>query len=64
MDQLASVLGIMSGALFLVTNMVCPTMLMASERLPRTRTARRKRTRGLRGLAQETYVSCVSGFPL
>jgi hypothetical protein len=36
MNQLASVLGIMSGALFLGTNMVCPTMLMASERLPRT----------------------------
>jgi hypothetical protein len=34
------------------------------ERLPRTGTARRKRTLGIRGLAWEAYVSCWLGFPL
>jgi hypothetical protein len=53
-----------SGALFLKSGRVHPTLVMASERLPRTWTARRKRTCGVRGLVREAYVSCVSGFPL
>jgi hypothetical protein len=34
------------------------------KRLPRTRTARRKRMSGVRGLVWEAYMSCWSGFPL
>jgi hypothetical protein len=64
MDHSAGVLGIVLGALFLGSSRVCPTLLMASERLPRTWTAHRKRTCGICGLAWEAYVSCVSGFPL
>jgi hypothetical protein len=63
MDQSARVLGIMSGALFLRSNRVRPTLVMVSERLSHMRTARRKRTCGVRGLAWEAYVSCVSDFP-
>jgi hypothetical protein len=40
------------------------TLSMTRERLPRTGTARRKRTPGVRGLAWEAYVTCWSGFPL
>jgi hypothetical protein len=64
MDNSAGVLGIVSGALFLGSSRVCPMLLMASERLPRTWTARRKRTCGICRLAWEAYVSCVLGFPL
>jgi hypothetical protein len=38
------------------------TLSMTRERLPRTGTARRKRTSGVRGLACEAYVMCWSGF--
>jgi hypothetical protein len=57
-------LGVVSGAPFLGSSRVRPMLLMACERLPRTWTARRKRTRGIRALAWETYVSCVSSFPV
>jgi hypothetical protein len=63
-DRSASVLGIVSGALFLISSMVYPTLLMASERLPRTSTTHRKRMCSICGLAWKAYVSCVSGFPL
>jgi hypothetical protein len=42
----------------------CSTLSMTHERLPRMGTARRKRTPSVRGLAQEAYVMCWSGFPL
>jgi hypothetical protein len=57
-------LGVMSGALFLGSNRVHPTLLLAYERLPCTGTAHRKRTSGVHGLAWEAYVSCWLGFPL
>jgi hypothetical protein len=57
-------LGVVSGAHFLGSSRVHPMLLMACERLPCTWIARRKRTRGIRGLAWEAYVSCVSGFSL
>jgi hypothetical protein len=57
-------LGVMSGALFLRSSRVCPTLMMACERLPRTWTAHRKHTYGICGLAWEAYVSCVLDFPL
>jgi hypothetical protein len=57
-------LGVVSGALFLRSNRVCPTLLVAYKRLPRTGTTRRKCTLGIHGLAWEAYVSCWSGFPL
>jgi hypothetical protein len=63
-DRLAGVLGIMSGALFLRSSRVRSMLLMASERLPHTGTAHKKRRSGIRGLAREAYMSCVSGFPL
>jgi hypothetical protein len=63
-DQSAGVLGIMSGAFFLRSSRVCPTLLMASKRLPRTWTSHKKCACGVRGLAREVYVSCVSGLPL
>jgi hypothetical protein len=63
-DRSAGVLGIVSGAHFLGSNRVRPTLLMASERLPRMGTAHRKCMSGIRGLTREAYVSCVSSFPL
>jgi hypothetical protein len=63
-DQSAGVLRIVSGAPFLRSSRVCPTLVMVSERLPRTWTVHIKRTCGIRGLAQEAYMSSVSGFPL
>jgi hypothetical protein len=51
-------LGVVSGALFLKSSRVRPTLLMACKRLPRTGTAHRKHTPGVRGLAWEAYVSC------
>jgi hypothetical protein len=42
---------------------ICSTMLMTSEMLPHTRTARKKRMSGVCELVWEAYVSCVSGFP-
>jgi hypothetical protein len=43
-------LGVVSGALFLRSSRVRPTLLMAYERLSRTWTARNKRTWGVCGL--------------
>jgi hypothetical protein len=43
---------------------VCSTLSMTHERLPRTGTARRKCTRGIRELAWEAYMVCWLGFPL
>jgi hypothetical protein len=57
-------LGVVSGALFLKSSRVCPTLLVACERLPCTGTASRKRTPDVHGLAWEAYVSCWLGFPL
>jgi hypothetical protein len=57
-------LGVVLGALFLGSSRVRPTLLVAYERLPRTGTAGRKRTPGVRGLAWEAYVSCWSGLSL
>jgi hypothetical protein len=42
---------------------ICSNLLTTHERLPRTRTAHRKRTPDVRGLTWESYVSCWSGFP-
>jgi hypothetical protein len=53
-----------SGALFLGSSSIRPTLLGQRQRLPCTGTARRKRTSGVHGLAREVYVSCVSGFSL
>jgi hypothetical protein len=63
-DQSVVMLWIVSGALFLGSNGICPNLSMSHERLPRTETAPRKRTPGIRGLVWEEYVSCWSGFPL
>jgi hypothetical protein len=57
-------LGVVSGALFLESSRVRPTLLVACKRLPRTGTARRKRMSSIRGLAWEEYVSCWLDFPL
>jgi hypothetical protein len=63
-DQSVSVLWIVSGALFLVSSRVCPTLLGQREILPHMGTAHRMRRGGVCGLAREAYMSCVSGFPL
>jgi hypothetical protein len=63
MDHSAK-LGIVSGALFLGSSRVSPTLLVACERLPRMGTARRKRMLGVRELTWEAYVACWSGFLL
>jgi hypothetical protein len=57
-------LGVVSGALFLGSSRIRPTLLVACERLPCTKTARRKRTPGVCRLAWEAYVSCWLSFPL
>jgi hypothetical protein len=57
-------LEVVSRALFLMSNRVHPMLLTAYERLPCMWTAHMKHTQGVRGLAWEVYVSCVSGFPL
>jgi hypothetical protein len=62
-DRSADVLWIVSGALFLGSSGICPNLSAPRESLPRTWTARRKHTLGIRGLAWEAYVSCWSGFP-
>jgi hypothetical protein len=64
MNRSANVLWIVSGALFLGSSGICLILSASHERLPRTGTARRKRTSGIRGLAWEVYVLCWSGFPL
>jgi hypothetical protein len=62
-DRSVGALGIVSGALFLRSSRVCPTLLGLLERLPHMGTASGKHTCGIRGPEQEAYVSCVSGFP-
>jgi hypothetical protein len=62
-DWLASVWGIVSGALFLRSNKVHPTLLGQRERLPCMGTAHGKHTCCIRGLVKEAYVLCVSSFP-
>jgi hypothetical protein len=57
-------LRVVSGALFLRSSRVRPTLLMACERLPRTWTVHKKRTQGVRGLVWEAYMLCVSCFPI
>jgi hypothetical protein len=57
-------LGVVSGALFLGSSRVRPTLLMACKRLPHTGTAHRKRTSGVRGLTWKVYVLCWLGFSL
>jgi hypothetical protein len=42
---------------------ICSTLLTASERLPCIGTTYKKCMGGVCGLAQEAYMSCVSGFP-
>jgi hypothetical protein len=44
-------LGVVSGALFLGSSRVRPTLLMACEKLPRMGTAHRKCMPGVRGLS-------------
>jgi hypothetical protein len=57
MDHSAGLV-IVLGAIFLGRCRVQLTLLVACERLPRTRTARRKRTLDVRGLMWEAYVAC------
>jgi hypothetical protein len=57
-------LWIVSGALLFQEQWACSTLSMTRERLPCTGTTRRKRTRGVRGLAWEAYMACWSGFSL
>jgi hypothetical protein len=53
-------LGVVSGALFLRCSRVRPMLLMAYERLLRTWTAHKKRTRCVRALAWESVrVVCI-----
>jgi hypothetical protein len=53
-----------SGELFLGSSCIRPTLLMTYKRLPRMRTACRKRTPGIGQLECEDYVLCWLGFPL
>jgi hypothetical protein len=62
MDRLADMLRIVSGALFLRSSRVRPTLLGQREKLPHAGTVCGKRMNGVRGPAQEEYVACVSGF--
>jgi hypothetical protein len=64
MDQSTDVLGIVSGAIFLRSSRVRQILLMASKRLSRMWTVRRKRTCGICGLVRKAYMSCISSFPL
>jgi hypothetical protein len=57
------VLGVVSGALFLGSGRVRPTLLMACERLLRTWTTHRKRTRGIRGLTWKRMCHVYRVFP-
>jgi hypothetical protein len=62
-DRSISELGIVSEAISLKSSRVRPILLMTSERLPYTETARRKRTNSVCGLIQEAYMSCISDSP-
>jgi hypothetical protein len=57
-------LGVVSGAFFLWSSSVCPTLWITCERLSRTWTSCRKRMQGICGLAWKVYTSYVWGFPL
>jgi hypothetical protein len=58
-DRPADVLRIVSGALFLRSSMIHPTLLGQREMLVHMGTARMKCT----WTGAEMYVSCISGFP-
>jgi hypothetical protein len=45
-------------SLFLGSSSIRPTLSVTRKKLPRTGTARRKLTPGVRGLTWEAYVSC------
>jgi hypothetical protein len=51
-------LRVVSGALFLRSSWVHPTLLMACKSLPHTGTARKKYTPDIHRLAWEAYMSC------
>jgi hypothetical protein len=57
-------LRVVSGALFLWSTRVRPTLLKVCKRLPHMGTAHRKHTSGVRGLVWKAYVSCWSDFPM
>jgi hypothetical protein len=57
-DQSADVVWIVLGSIFLGSSGIHPNLSTTHEMLPRTGTARRKRTLGIRGLTREAYVSC------
>jgi hypothetical protein len=61
-DRSDGVLGIVSGVIFLWTSRVCRTLLGQHERFPHTGNGRGKHTCGIHRLAQQTNMSCVSGF--
>jgi hypothetical protein len=53
-----------SGALFLRSSSIRPTLLTTYKRLPRMETAHRERTSGVHRLEWKAYVSCWSDFPM
>jgi hypothetical protein len=52
------------GSTFSREQCIRPTLLTTRERLPRMKTARRKRTPSVRGLVWKAYMLCWSGFSL
>jgi hypothetical protein len=60
-DRSANVLRIVSGALFLRSSWSIQLYWWLHERLSCTKTVCRKHMSGVRGLAREAYMSCVSG---
>jgi hypothetical protein len=64
MDQSVGELEIVSGAIFLWSSKVHPTLLGQHERLPNMQAAQGKRACSIRGLAKGAYMSCLSDFPV
>jgi hypothetical protein len=62
MNRPADVLMIVSGAFFLGSSRVHLSLLSQCERWPHMRTARRKRTSGIRRLVRKIYVMCIRFF--
>jgi hypothetical protein len=54
--------GVVSGAFFLGSSRIRPTLVIASKRLPRRWIVHRKHTCVVCGLMREVYMSCVSSF--